>query len=227
MNRFVNLNPSEHHIVDYQVKALSLFGLPVHHPRMRIYIPEEAEKRVLRLLSGYQINAAKPVIAIHPGAGRPLRQWRPERFAEIADRLVAHYQANLILLGGPHEEHLLKSVEKDMRLRPSLSTTSLDLLEMAALLSKCCLFLGNDSAPGHVAAAVGCPTVSLFGPTFPHMWRPYNSRGAVLFKNVPCCGCLQKHCDRPESNCLDLIRVEEVWECVRGLLSSPARGKTV
>jgi predicted lipopolysaccharide heptosyltransferase III len=219
MNRFVDSNPFEHHIVEYQLKALSLFNLPVNNPKMNIHIPEIAEKAVNEILVRNDIEPQLDMIAIHPGARGRLRQWRPERFALIGDRLMKHYQAQIILVGGSDELDVIEKVEKCMRFKPVLSTTGLNLLEMAALFRKCRLFLGNDSAPGHIAAAVDCPTVSLFGPTFPHMWSPYNRRGDVLFKNPPCCGCLQKVCDRPEENCMDLIETDEVWNCVQKVLS--------
>lgn len=219
MNRFIDYNPLEHHIVEYQLKALALFNLPVNNPKMNIHIPEYAEEAVNEIMAKNNINPKGCMIAVHPGARGRLRQWRPERFALMSDRIVEHYRAKIILVGGPDEASILGKVEKSMRFKPVLSTTELSLLEMAALFRKCRLFLGNDSAPGHIAAAVDCPTVSLFGPTFPHMWRPYNRRGEVLFKNVPCCGCMQLACDRPEENCMELIGTDEVWNCVQKVLS--------
>jgi len=221
MNRFVDYNPLEHHIVEYQLKALSLFNLPVNNPKMDIHIPEKAEKAVNEILAKNDIDSQGDIIAVHPGARGRLKQWRPERFALISDRLIEQFKAQIILVSGPNEASILEKVEKYMCFKPVLSTTGLSLLELAALFRKCRLFLGNDSAPGHIAAAVDCPTISLFGPTFPHMWRPYNRRGEVLFKNVPCCGCLQKVCDRPEENCMDLIGADEVWNCIQKVLMRP------
>ena len=109
-------------------------------------------------------------------------------------------------------------MESYLGFQASFKSTDLTLLEMAGLLKRCQLFIGNDSAPGHIAAAVNCPTLTLFGPTFPHMWRPISSMGEVVFKNVPCCGCRQENCIRPEKNCMDMIGVDEVWEKVEELL---------
>jgi ADP-heptose:LPS heptosyltransferase len=101
----------------------------------------------------------------------------------------------------------------------SLRLTDLSLLELGAFLRRCSLFIGNDSAPGHIAGAVNCPNLILFGPTFPHMWRPLSPVGEVIFKDVSCCGCRQETCIRPEENCMELIEVEEVWEKVQEMLS--------
>ena len=161
------------------------------------------------------------MVMIHPGARGELRKWRPERFAEIARRLKECYCAAILLIGGPLENDLVEAVEGQMGFPVSFKSTALTLLEMGALLKQCRLFIGNDSAPGHMAAAVNCPNLTLFGPTFPHMWRPLSPVGEVVFKNVPCCGCRQEHCTRPEGNCMDLIGVDEVWEMVRKLLNRP------
>ena len=163
------------------------------------------------MLSG-EFDRFNVYLTIHPGAGGKLRMWKTERFAEIAVRLKKTFSANIILIGGPNENELVARVEKAMGFSASIKSTSLSLLHMAALLRRCDLFIGNDSAPGHIAAAVNCPTLSLFGPTFPHMWRPINPDGDVIFKNLPCCACKQRECVRPLENCMDSIGVDEVWE---------------
>ena len=144
--------------------------------------------------------------------------WKHERFAETARRLRDRYGASIILLGGAHEAGILKRVVSAMGFAPDLCSCELSLLETAEILRRSTLFLGNDSAPGHMAAAVQCPTVSLFGPTFPHMWRPLSPGGEVVFKNVSCCGCRQLTCSRPHSQCMDIIETDEVWAAVQRVM---------
>lgn len=218
MNRFVDSNPSRTHIVDHQLASLKMLGLEGFQRTVTMHIPEHVEKSVdnLTLLAG--LSEKKPWVAIHPGARGELRMWRPERFAEIARRLKRDYGTCIVLLGGGNEAGILRSVVAGMGFAPDFCSCELGLLETGELLRRCVLFIGNDSAPGHLAAAVGCPTISLFGPTFPHMWRPLSPGGEVIFKNVPCCGCRQEVCARPENQCMDLIQVEEVWELVEKVL---------
>ena len=66
----------------------------------------------------------------------------------------------------------------------------------------------------------GVKGLGLFGPTFPKLWRPYSPVGEVIFKDVPCCGCLQESCIQPDQNCLDLIEVDEVWEKIKQMLAT-------
>jgi predicted lipopolysaccharide heptosyltransferase III len=218
MNRFVRSDPFKYHIVDYQLLSLRFLGLDGFDRGMKVYIPDATQAKVDRLLSGSGIEPDGLPVMIHPGSRGRLRQWRPERFGEIARRLKEVYPADVLLVGGPGEETLLEQAERHMGFRPAFRSTGLGLLEAAALLKRCRLFIGNDSAPGHIAAAVNCPSITLFGPTFPHMWRPLSPVGEVIFKNVPCCGCRQEICTRPDSNCMDLIEVDEVWEKVGKLL---------
>ncbi|MBU2497352.1 MAG: glycosyltransferase family 9 protein [Proteobacteria bacterium] len=221
MNHIIRSDPLKHHIVDQQLLSLRLFGLDDLDRTLRLHIPQSFLGRAAELIAGAGIPEETLKVVVHPGSRGRLRQWRPERFAEVARRLVQSTPATIMLIGGPEEGALVEEVERNMGFPASLKSCGLSLLEMAALLSRCQLFLGNDSAPGHIAAAVGCPSVTLFGPTFPHLWRPLSAVGEVLFKNVPCCGCRQEACIRPDSHCMDLIEVDEVWGVIRKLLVIP------
>ncbi|MFH0844926.1 MAG: putative lipopolysaccharide heptosyltransferase III [Pseudomonadota bacterium] len=218
MNRVIQSDPNKHHIIDYQLQALRLFGLNTFKRNLKIHIPESAYQKIHYILSERGLYPEVVKVVIHPGARGRLRQWRPERFAEIALRLKEGYNAHIILIGGPSETDLIRELERHMGFIASFSSNDLTLIELAALLSKCSLFIGNDSAPAHLAAAVDCPNVTLFGPTFPHMWRPLSPVGEVVFKCVPCCGCRQESCIRPENNCMDLIQQDDVWKSVEKLL---------
>jgi ADP-heptose:LPS heptosyltransferase len=219
MNRFIPAEASEMHIVDYQLEALKLFGMSHFRREMKVHIPEPVHQKIDGFLNG-QSNRTRMKVAIHPGSRGRLRQWPPERFAEIGRRLHSEYGAGIILVGGPSESGLVKSVEQWLGFPAIFKSTELSLLEMASLFSRCSVFVGNDSAPAHLAAAAGCPTLTLFGPTFPKMWRPLSDLGEVVFKNVECCGCRQEECIHPERTCMELIEVEEVWEKVQRMLSA-------
>ena len=219
MNRFITADPSMMHIVDYQLLALKAFGLEAWMRELRVIIPEPIRKAIDSTLGRLGFMNGGVNAAIHPGARGIWRQWPPERFAEVARRLRSELGARVLLLGGPAEGELVDSVERLMGFPAAYKSTALSLLSMAALFSRCHIFLGNDSAPAHLAAAAGCPTLTLFGPTFPRMWRPFSESGDVIFKNVECCGCRQEICIRPETSCMRLIEVDEVWERLRRMAS--------
>jgi lipopolysaccharide heptosyltransferase II len=218
MNRVVHADPEGMHIVDFQLESLRLIGLDGFDRQPRLRVPDSLQKKTDQRVKDLISSSESPIVAIHPGARGRLRQWSPVRYAEIARRLKETYQAHVILLGGPGEGELVEDVASHMGFSPLFKTTGLGLLEVGAWLRRCHLFIGNDSAPGHISASVGCPSITLFGPTFPHMWRPVGPENRILFKNVPCCGCRQETCIRPDNSCMDLIGVQEVWRDVEELL---------
>jgi ADP-heptose:LPS heptosyltransferase len=215
-HELIDGDPKRMHIIDYQLGSLKILGFPNQEPDMTLFVPEGVEKRIYDQWASV-INS-KPLVIIHPGARNRLRQWRDERFAQIADRLKIDYNAHVVLIGGPGEENGLNQVEAKMAQKPEAKTTSLQLIEVAAFLKQAHLFIGNDTATGHIAAGVGTPHIILFGPTFPHLWTPRGAKGVSLFKSPECCGCRQIACLKEENPCMDWISVEEVWQAATTFL---------
>jgi ADP-heptose:LPS heptosyltransferase len=228
MNAFAEQKTGRRHFIEVDVDILTYFGIENRDVHLMIPIPDNVRAKI----KGWLAPVASPegmIVAIHPGARKKMRQWKPERYAQIARRLHEQYGASVILLGGEGEELLLNEIENKMGFAAALKSCNLSLLDMAAVFSECCLFIGNDSGPGHIAAAVGCPTLSLFGPNYPIICRPYIASGEVIFKNLDCCGCRQEEhlCVRPENTCMDLIEVDEVWLKVKMMLAKNTRDKGI
>jgi len=215
-HQLIEADPQKDHIIDYQLASLKRLGIQTPEADTTIFVPEEIEKKVREQWASV-INS-KPLIIIHPGARASLRQWREERFAQVADRLINTYDSHIFLIGGPGEENILDQVAARMAQKPAAKITSLPLIEVAALLKQAQLFIGNDTATGHIAAGVGTPHIILFGPTIPHLWAPRGAKGVSIFKSPDCCGCRQISCLKKGNPCMDWISVEEVWEAVGQLL---------
>jgi len=113
-------------------------------------------------------------LVLGPGARGPGKRWPAERFAEVANRLQADLDA-VILLGNRADRECCARIEAEIT-RPCLNLCGMtDLLQATAILQRASLFIGNDSGPGHLAAAAGTPTVTVFGPGEPvryHPWHP-------------------------------------------------------
>ena len=226
MNAFADQNTGRRHFIEVDVDVLRYFGIETQNIELMIPVPAEVRAKIqYRLVPG--LSPEKLSVAIHPGARKQMRQWNPERYAQIARRLHDEYGAWIVLLGGPGEENLLETIEQKMGFPAVLKSCSLSLLDMAAVFSQCRVFIGNDSGPGHIAAAVGCPTLSLFGPNYPVICRPYIESGKVIFKNLDCCGCRQEQhfCVHPDNTCMDRISVDEVWQTLQIMLEPDASGK--
>jgi len=125
-------------------------------------------------------NIARPLIAVHHGLGGwiPGRAWRAELYAKVIDRLHQLLGGSFILIGGPEEvggaEEIIKASRTE--LVNLVGKTSVQVL--AAVLSRCDLYIGPDSGPMHVAEAVGTKIVSLWGPTNERAWGPCEEIGA-------------------------------------------------
>jgi ADP-heptose:LPS heptosyltransferase len=179
--------------------------------------------------------ADPPRVAIHPGSGAysVARRWPATRFAEVAAALHASYGASVALLGGPGERELVASVADRLGGQEWVSAVyPSSPRALAEELSGCTLFIGNDSFPMHMAAAVGIPLVAVFGPSNARAWGPYvpdRSGEAVIVRrdDLPCSPCLYnghalgypQGC--PPRMCLTLLGSEPVLAAVRRLLGRP------
>lgn len=215
-HELIRENPRQMHIVDYQMAALKKLGISVPEADMHIHVPSPIEERVRKEWLVESLVA--PLVVLHPGARRPLRQWREERFAQIADRLVREYQAKIVLVGSPEEQGIVDRVAAHMEEKPLARLTTLSLIELAALLKQARLFIGNDTSTGHIAAGVGTRHVVLFGPQFPKYWAPRGAPGITIWKSPSCCGCRQISCLHPNHPCMDWISVDEVWDATTTMM---------
>jgi ADP-heptose:LPS heptosyltransferase len=149
-------------------------------------------------------------VVVHPGASVPARAWAPERNAALVQAL-ADAGRDVVVTGGPDEMGLCARVAgppRDEVLDLGGRTT---LAELAGVLARAaCVVVGN-TAPAHLAAAVGTPVVSLFAPTVPAVrWRPWRIAHELLHVDVPCAGCRARSCPIEGHPCLSGVTVGEV-----------------
>ncbi len=154
---------------------------------------------------------------LHPGAGARWKRWPAERFAVLADALERQGR-QVLLIEGPADVESIEAVQAQAaRPYPVLRETS--LRRLAALLSQCSLFVGNDSGVTHLAAISGVPTVALFGPTDPANWAPLGASWVVRSCNAQ--AMLQgqiRVCDDPA--CMSAVSVAEVLVVIDQILSN-------
>ncbi|MGA9116532.1 MAG: glycosyltransferase family 9 protein [Bacteroidota bacterium] len=167
---------------------------------------------------------SRGVIALHPGATWPAKHWMPERFAALADVAAEAHGAGILLIAGPSDGDCVREVLRRTRTRIRVAQ-GLPLRRLAALLSRCRAYVTNDNGTMHMAAAVGTPTVGLFGPGEERIWFPYRAEEGhrALRREVPCHPCHLDVCTREGAahmECMKLLTVEEVaaalGACMRG-----------
>ncbi len=203
--------PWDAHTVEQNATLLAACGVTDTAPRLDVRPTPEHQWAADSLLAGAEgVRWA----AIHPGAGTPAKQWPVERFAEVGDGLAADGW-RVALVGGPADESCAAAY------RAAARHAALDLcgrthpLVTAAVLRRCGLFVGGDSAPAHLAAAMGVPVVSLFsGTNDARRWQPWGEPVEVIQRLPVCAPCGLEICSRPRHDCMDDILVSDVRHAI-------------
>ncbi len=179
------------HQVDMAVAIASAGGSPLTADRPRVYPSSEDEAAVDAQLPG------KPgrLVGLHLGAGFPSKQLPFGHFVEVVQAVHDRYpDAEFAVVGAAAERRLAHALREATLLPVHDLTGKLTLLQTAAALRHCRLFIGNDSAPMHLAAAVGTPIVTFFGPSEPWKFHPYGVPYRLMEVDLACRPCDYVHC---------------------------------
>jgi heptosyltransferase-2 len=170
------------------------------------------------LLKKYGLGPQDSIIGIAPGAAYgPAKRWFPDGFASVADRLVADLSAHIILFGSSGDLDSAESVRHMTRHTVINLAGESSLREAIAMIACCSLFISNDSGLMHISAALGVPTVAIFGSTNPATTSPVGTNNIVVYKAVPCSPCLKPVCPT-DFQCMIQITPDDVYEAACKLL---------
>ena len=194
------------------LNILSETGVEISEVAFPLPLKLRHRERVDDLLKTYGLSE-KPLIAIAPGAKRPLNRWPAERFSEVGHHAIKK-GLGVVVLGGESETLLCQQIVDGMREGGISLAGRTSLLESCELLKRCRLLICNDSGVQHLAAAVGTPCVSLFSfRDFRGKWRPYGMQNTVLQKWVGCHTCFLETCPY-DNHCIKLIGASEVKDLI-------------
>ncbi|MBI3016362.1 MAG: putative lipopolysaccharide heptosyltransferase III [Candidatus Tectomicrobia bacterium] len=160
-------------------------------------------------------------VHVHPTSKWFFKCWRDEAVAEVIDYLAGGLGAQVIVTSGPAAREVEKAsrIVSICRHRPLNWAGRTTLKDLAALSGACHLFLGVDTGPMHIAAAVGTPVIALFGPSGEHQWGPWGEEHTVVAQPFPCRPCGQDGCyGSKRSECLEMIPAFEVKRAVDRVL---------
>jgi heptosyltransferase-3 len=199
------------HSVEQQLALLGWTGVPVtDRPATHLAVTGQAAESISARLSTAGLDETTPFAVIHPAAAFDTKQWATERFARVAESLASRGLA-IVAITASTEAHVADSL-KQHTTAPVVAFTDLILPEVTALLSRALLFVGNDSGIAHMAAAVGAPSVVIFGSSNTAHWRPWaKAPGEVVVEEMECQPCHGYFCekfDQPE--CIKRVPVERV-----------------
>jgi heptosyltransferase III len=218
------------HTVETNLDALRRIGIaPRPEDKRLVIVPDaRAHARVDALLATHGL-VARRFAQLHPGSRWLFKTWPAERAAGLVEKLVRD-GLDVVVTGAPDDREraivaaMLDRLPATVRARVHDVTGMLSLDELAALTSRARIFVGVDSAPMHIAAAVGTPAVALFGPSDEIEWGPWGvPHRIVASREFPCRPCRNDGCGGGKvSECLTTLSVARVAEAVDALMAETA-----
>lgn len=207
------VTPKRIHIIDQQMELLKPLGID---PDWETEVPLRARESARRSV-GQKLKGLADYILINPGGNWVTKCWEPERYGELALRLM-NDGFPVAVTWGPGEESLAKRLIRSAGNGVREVPTTLE--ELVALCEKARLFVGGDTGPMHFAAAAGTPIVSIFGPTSSDRNGPYRREDVVVERRLPCRPCYERdRCPLEHWQCMVDITVDHVYEACRKRLS--------
>jgi ADP-heptose:LPS heptosyltransferase len=205
-------------IEERSLKVCRALGVQTDGARRGIAVNATVWNRERDALLGERKLPRRPFIVLHPFSGWTFRSWPLERFMEVAETIRARLpEYEVVFLCEKSEAPQLAPVQHRYEESRAVHViVSDDLVRTSIVLKEAALFVGNDSGPLHLAAALGTRVVGLFGPATPALTAPRSAQGRFLYERVECSPCDQCVCVRPERSCMTLISTADV---VRSLLA--------
>jgi len=208
------------HQVDYYRAMVRALGCELADIGVMLRPGKEDQELAERLMSDFTLGKGSVLVGMAPGAAYgPAKQWLPERFAAVADRLASEFNARILLFGSAGDRRSIQEIQGYSNV-PFLDLAGkTSLREAMVMISRCCLFISNDSGLMHVAGALGVPTVAIFGSTNPTTTSPSGKRTLVIRGQAPCSPCLKKTCPT-DFMCMKSIRVDAVYDAAQALIQA-------
>lgn len=216
----VKPSQADTHAVDRNLQVGELLGFVPEPVTFDFALDDALRGQVEAILRQHGIQDCEPFLAIAPGARWATKIWPAANFVKAIDALAENGCVRVVLLGGKEDAALCEQIAGQCR-RPAISLAGKTTIrQMIALLERASVVLCHDSAPMHVAAALGRPLVCLTGPTHPARTGPYRRLNDVLRLSLPCSPCYLRKLSQCgyEHRCMRDLRVEDVVARVLALL---------
>ncbi len=213
------------HEVEYNLHLLAPLGITSDgRPDFELKADGNARRRVEDMLRSRGIQPGERFAVLHTGSGGSARDWSPENFSRLGDRLAEEQALKIVLTGSREEQPLVERVRSAMRCSSVSFAGEVSLMELAALLASASLVVANSTGPLHIAAVQNVPVIAFYPPIVQCSavrWGPYTDRKAVFSgDNAACPLCKGGPC---RSNvCMDQIAVDDVVHAAKKLLNNVA-----
>ena len=202
------------HEVEMQLEILRSLGAEPSDTRLEVWTSPADEGVARDLIDRAGFTKASPLVALAPGAAWSFRRWPQDRYIALGRWLQEEYGASLVILAGPSERALALRIEHGLVKNRTLNLAGrTTIMQMAAVLKRCRLLIGNDSGPVHVAAAAGVPVVGFFGPGEYDRFKPWGAHHVAIRIGLPCSPCSQ-NCAFDDPRCIRGISLDRAKEVI-------------
>jgi lipopolysaccharide heptosyltransferase I len=196
-------------------------GLEIKNVNPRLSILEGDKEYVRTFFRTLPVTIHRPLVAIHPGTSptAPFKRWMPDRYSELADRLIRELRATVLFTWGPGELDDVEGIRGEMEEPSILGPKTESLTQLGEVYKYCDLYIGADTGPMHIASLMGIPVVVIYGPTDPVLHEPYGKHLKVR-KEVGCNPCRDRFCK--DVTCLKIISADDVLKATKEILGITA-----
>ncbi len=211
-----NQNNLSRHAIDRHLDVLETAGMTVTGRDMKITIPGDVDEKVAAFMR--ERNLSGPgLIAVSPGAGSAYKLYPVEKYAAAIEILNNGGDYRFVAIGSEADSMFCDPLVKAVGPRAASVAGQLDILELAAFLRRCDALIANDSGPMHIGAAVGVPTVAVFGPTNAERYGPRGPLHRIVWHREKCNPCKTPECGR--DSCIGDIPPESVADAAKDVLN--------
>ncbi len=211
----------DQHAIDRYLETARYLGCPSLKWEGRIPVSDRDRQHIDLKLLQHGIDT-RCLIAVNPVAKWATKLWAPERFAALADKITHEWACQVIFTGSDADRKVMDRITAAAKTKVHNFAGETGLKELAALYERCRLLISTDTGPMHLAAAMGCPVVALFGPTAPWRTGPYGQGHRIVRAPIVCSPCFRKHCSH--MTCMREITPDQVFTAVKAVFQRSETG---
>lgn len=207
--------------IEHQFRVLKLAGIKPLDKNLELWPSPLDEEKVNNFLNDNWIKNTQDIVGINVRASSRwlTKNWPPKYISELCDRLAKEFNVRTVLTGTREDAYFIEKIKEASFSKPIAAAGKTGILELASLIKRCKVYVTPDSAPMHIASAVGTPFIAIFGPTDPARHVAALSKDYVVIKkDLKCSPCYSPNCLR-KIKCMKDITADEVFQAAKAMLS--------
>ena len=206
------------HQIHYYLDLAKAIRAETDNPPIEIAATDEERRDARSLLAAEGIARGARFLVLNPGAAYgSAKRWHEDRFADVADILAAEMELGVAMIGSESERPIAEQIGARMKSPSAVLSGRTSLETLVGVLAESSLMITNDSGPMHIAAALGVPTVAVFGSTDERVTSPFGRRTRVVKNPVECSPCLLRECPI-DHRCMNGVSVDDVCRAARDVV---------